>query len=157
MTDDPTIDDIYFHGGQERLEAKLRLFVLRRHIKEAEAGVLDHVIHELGMMALGKKADGSPLEIEPRTRQQAMATYLRNVEKAARLHAPHVTIDRVGADQSTHVNLAVFTPELIDRLKGQPELRQKIIEANDALMGADAPALPEPEPHPHEGNGKEDT
>jgi len=77
-----------YRPEREDLESKLRLTVLRQHVADADQRIIDHVIHELGMLALGRNPDGSKRAIQARTQVQAMAAYLRSVEKASGMGTP---------------------------------------------------------------------
>lgn len=74
----------------DRYDARLKVRLSRDCLKISEAGMFEHALVALWELGMGKKVDGTPIEIEERTRATALASFTRActslVEKGTTIH-----------------------------------------------------------------------
>ena len=133
----PAPEQIYPQITDDRYDLRLKLRLAQAHLKIAETGVIEHALAAIAELAMGKKLDGRPIAVHPRTKVQAARTLLASAASLTPkdpLVAITQTTVQVGVDRDAYKR-ALANPQT---RKAANTLLQELHELQGKKLGAGA-------------------
>jgi hypothetical protein len=139
---EPTRDP---YARTRRKEARLRYRIARAHLKSGDHEGYERALEELYRLGMGIDEGGKLIPIEPRSRVQALRSYLASAEKVAGVGEPAALDPALLGPPQVHFHIDV--PALKEVVKAAPK------PVIDVQVVPEIPTLPAPPPAPANGNG----